>query len=198
MRFRIAAILAAPLTLAAILAGAPPSAATTSSVSTLFAGLQIAPSNPTGYDRTLFNHWVDADADGCDTRREVLKAESIIPVTIVGTCTIVAGQWTSWHEGATWTDPGELDIDHMVPLAEAWASGANRWSPEQREAYANDLDLDIALEAVTASVNRSKGDRDPAGWLPPSSSMHCQVCDQLDHREVQVASHGRPGRARCS
>ncbi|MFG3071784.1 HNH endonuclease family protein, partial [[Kitasatospora] papulosa] len=59
------------------------------------------------------------------------------------------------------------------PLAEAWDSGAYDWTPERRQAYANDLGSDRSLVAVTAKTNRSKADRDPAQWLPPAKSAHC-------------------------
>jgi hypothetical protein len=55
----------------------------------------------------------------------------------------------------------------MVPLSEAWRSGAWKWSPAQREAFANDLTDPRALVAVTASLNRQKSDQDPSTWLPP-------------------------------
>jgi hypothetical protein len=55
----------------------------------------------------------------------------------------------------------------MVPLSEAWRSGAWKWSPAQREAFANDLTDSRALVAVTASLNRQKSDQDPSTWLPP-------------------------------
>jgi hypothetical protein len=70
-------------------------------------------------------------------------------------------------------DPSQLDVDHMVPLAEAWGSGARRWTTEVREAFANDLGYAGSLIAVTASSNRSKGDQDPAEWLPPRTAYRC-------------------------
>ena len=73
----------------------------------------------------------------------------------------------------TFTDPAELQIDHMVPLREAHISGADRWTADRRRAYFNDLDFEPSLIAVAGWVNGSKGARDPAGWLPPNSSYHC-------------------------
>lgn len=67
----------------------------------------------------------------------------------------------------------KLDIDHVVPLAEAWDSGASKWDADRREQYANDLGADRSLVAVTAKTNRSKADRDPAEWLPPAASAQC-------------------------
>ena len=132
----------------------------------LFAKLTVATPSTLTYDRANFNHWIDADSDGCDTRAEVLIAESLIPATVGAGCTVTAGQWNSWYDGATWTNPSDLDIDHVVPLAEAWKSGAGMWTSEQRQAFANDLDDSRGLEAVTDNVNQSKGAKDIHEWAP--------------------------------
>ena len=126
-----------------------------------------------GYDRDLFDHWSDLDGDGCNTRYEVLTAESQEPVTTSDGCRPVTGLWVSAFDGKSTTDPSTFDIDHLVPLAEAWDSGADTWSASRREAFANDETSPLSLIAVSASSNRSKSDRDPADWLPPSSSYHC-------------------------
>ena len=137
------------------------------------AALPAAAESRDGYSRDAFKHWVDADRDGCNTRAEVLLAESRIEPTVEDRCKVTAGEWLSYYDGVTVTAPSGLDIDHMVPLAEAWDSGASGWTASRREAYANDLDADRSLVAVTASTNRSKGDQDPADWLPPLASARC-------------------------
>lgn len=116
-----------------------------------------------GYDRSKFRHWIDADGDCQDTRAEVLVDESTTATS--GGCVIRTGTWTSYYDGVTTKTASTLDIDHMVPLAEAWRSGAHTWSAELRKRFANDLSP-RSLVAVTASTNRSKGDRDPASWMP--------------------------------
>ena len=127
-----------------------------------------------GYDRGLFRHWIDADGDGCDTRREVLIRDAVETPTVGERCNLSDGRWVSLYDGTVFTgDGGGLDVDHMVPLAEAWESGAWAWSPERRRAFANDLEHRFALLAVSASSNRSKGARDPAEWMPPDPSSHC-------------------------
>lgn len=127
-----------------------------------------------GYKRELFmNSWSDFDSDGCDTRREVLIEESLVPVIIGEKCKIVSGKWLSIYDGTKTEDPTTLDIDHFVALAEAWDSGANLWSDEKRELFANDLSDPDALIAVTRESNRNKGDRDPAEWLPILPETHC-------------------------
>jgi hypothetical protein len=119
-----------------------------------------------GYERDLFKHWVDADGDGCDTRDEVLVAESRSDVTVDDSCTISGGRWFSYYDRRTWTDSGRIDIDHLVPLAEAWDSGARGWTARTRERYANDLGDSRSLVGVTDSVNQSKGDQGPDEWMP--------------------------------
>lgn len=136
-------------------------------------GLRIEPEASDGYDRSLFRHWIDADRNGCDTRREVLIAESTTPVVVGTGCSITGGTWFSAYDDVTTTNASGFDIDHMVPLKEAWDSGAHSWDSATREAFANDLSLDESLIAVSASSNRSKSDRDPADWLPPSAGYRC-------------------------
>jgi len=146
---------------------------TTTVRSTSSLGLRVEAEYVGGYKRNLFANWYDADRDGCDTRQEVLIAESIIPAKIGAKCK-VTGQWFSIYDGVTTTNSSSFDIDHMVPLKEAWDSGAWNWNADQRKKFANDLDESFFLIAVTASSNRSKGERDPAEWMPTSVSYHCE------------------------
>jgi len=130
-------------------------------------------------DRDLYRHWIDADGDCQDARQEVLISESIGPVTLDDRgCRVVAGQWFDFYTGQTYTDPSKLDIDHFIPLAEVHRSGGDRWSPERRQAYANDLSNPDTLIAVSAGANRSKGDKDPAGWLPPDDTFRCAYVER--------------------
>lgn len=125
--------------------------------------LPVARETRAGYDRDKFNHWIDSDDDCQDTRDEVLAAESLVAVE---GCDIQSGQWYSWYDGEETEDSTSFDVDHFVALAEAWDSGAKRWTNATRERFANDLRDGRSLVAVSASSNRSKGDRDPAEWLP--------------------------------
>ncbi|OKI51893.1 hypothetical protein AMK17_32225 [Streptomyces sp. CB00072] len=135
--------------------------------------IPVAEEKRTGYERDSFKHWVDEDNDSCTTRAEVLLAEAITAPEQGARCSLSGGSWLSYYDEAEVTDAKKLDIDHMVPLAEAWDSGAHDWTPERREAYANDLGSDRSLVAVTAKTNRSKADRDPAQWMPPAESATC-------------------------
>ena len=130
--------------------------------------LTVAADQLSGYERSLFKHWIDADKDRCDTRKEVLIQEAVVAPKLSSGCVFNGGKWISSYDGVETTDYSSLDIDHMVPLSEAWRSGAWKWSPAQREAFANDLTDPRALVAVTASLNRQKGDQDPSTWLPPA------------------------------
>jgi hypothetical protein len=127
-----------------------------------------------GYDRALFEHWRDIDGDGCDSRNQVLKRDSIsLPQVDPVDCHVIAGDWISPYDGARWSSPSDIDIDHVVALKEAWDSGAWAWSAAQRKAYANDTSDSRTLLAVTDSVNQSKSDKDPSNWLPPLQSYTC-------------------------
>jgi hypothetical protein len=143
----------------------------------LLASMKIEPEVTSGYDRSLFKHWIDADGDSCNAREEVLIIESLEPVTLGAGCKVLTGRWLSNFDGVVITDSSKLDMDHMVPLKEAWDSGANTWSASRRQAFANDIDLPEALIAVSASSNRSKSARDPAEWLPTNLSYRCQYVE---------------------
>jgi hypothetical protein len=127
-----------------------------------------------GYDRALFDHWRDIDGDGCDSRDQVLKRDSIsLPQVDPVDCNVIAGDWVSPYDGGKWSNPSDIDIDHVVALKEAWDSGAWAWSAAQRKAFANDTSDSRTLLAVTDSVNQSKSDKDPSNWLPPLQSYTC-------------------------
>lgn len=154
--------------------GAPATAATSVSGTglQLLARLATAPEHSSGYVRALFVHWTDGDHDGCDTRDQVLIAESRTTARTGSGC-YVTGSWRSVYDGVTTTRASSFDIDHVVPLKEAWDSGAWAWTAARRQAYANDLGDSRSLRAVSAASNRAKSDRDPAQWLPPLASFRC-------------------------
>ena len=150
---------------------APVAAGTTAA---LLASITVENEYTSGYVRELFPHWKDLDGDGCDTREEVLIRDSQTKAQVdpFG-CVVVAGDWLSPYDGARWSDKGNVDIDHVVALKEAWDSGAWAWTTSQRTLFANDLSDPRTLLAVTDSVNQSKSDKDPSNWLPPLASYHC-------------------------
>lgn len=133
--------------------------------------LTVAPEGKmAGYSRDRFPHW-SSQGNSCDTRELVLQRQGA-DVRADDDCKATSGTWTSPYDGVVVTDAGDLDIDHTVALAEAWRSGADKWSDAQREKFANDLG-GLQLIAVTASSNRSKGDQDAAKWKPPVKAYWC-------------------------
>ncbi|WP_432096357.1 HNH endonuclease family protein [Streptomyces sp. bgisy100] len=147
---------------------APPNAET---ARTQLEKLKVQPEgSQDGYSREKFPHWSD-QKDECNTREVVLKRDGK-DVKQDSYCSAKSGTWTSPYDGATWHDPQDVDIDHVIPLSEAWKSGARDWTTDRREDLANDL-THSQLIAVTDNVNQGKGDQDPAKWLPSKKSYHC-------------------------
>lgn len=115
------------------------------------------------YNRSEYNHWVDDDGDGCDTRREVLQRDSYLNID---NCLSNEGEWFSVYDGLKITDARKIDIDHVVSLAEAHRSGAWRWGLDKKKNFANDLDSPWSLRPVSSLSNRYKSDKDPSKYKP--------------------------------
>ncbi|MEU6339166.1 HNH endonuclease family protein [Streptomyces cellulosae] len=167
---------ATSLALLPLTAPAPAYAAETLPLAEAVARLPVEAESRDGYDRDAFRHWNSGDDpdDGCNTRGEVLLAEAVEPPTVGPRCRLSGGRWWSYYDQVWVTSASGLDLDHMVPLAESWDSGASAWTAQRREAYANDQGAAASLVAVTARSNRSKADQDPAEWLPPAAGVHCR------------------------
>ena len=132
------------------------------SVVGLFERLRVEAERRGGYRRdAVFAGWLYSA--GQSTRDHVLAEEQL-----------ANGSWLSAYDASVVAAPSELDIDHLVPLAEAWESGGHEWAAETWTRFANDRADPRSLIAVSAATNRSKGARDPAEWWPPSSSYRCQ------------------------
>ena len=135
----------------------------------------VEPSTIPTYNRDDWEHWIDADGDCQDTRQEVLIEESLTPVVFVDarSCRVLSGTWRDAYSGSFYNDPGQLDVDHLVPLENAHRSGAWAWSRERKRDYANDLIDRNHLIAVYLSLNRQKGSQTPATWKPPDRAAWC-------------------------
>ena len=129
----------------------------------------------TGYSRERFGTaWADTDSNSCDTRDDILKRDLENVRFTSGKCKVsygvlepdpYSGKKVTYRRGASL-----VDIDHIVPLSDAWQKGAKYWDASKRIALANDP---LNLIAVDSSTNRSKGDGDAATWLPPNKSYRC-------------------------
>ena len=119
---------------------------------------------------------MDEDRDCQDARQEALIAESETPVSYVNEdrCRVASGLWDGPYTGESFIDPGDLDIDHMVPLANTHRSGGWAWSEDRKRDYANDLSYEGHLIAVQASANRAKGSKGPEDWKPPERGYWCR------------------------
>lgn len=142
---------------------------------TLIAELEVKDEERSdSYDRDRFRHWVNVE-EKCSAREYTLREESLKKVAYEdeAECVIASGEWLSLYDNIVLTDPSSVDIDHMVPLKEAWESGAHSWNDGKRRSYANDIDDPRSLIAVSAKSNRSKSDRDPQDWMPTNKAYTC-------------------------
>ncbi|GHE83460.1 hypothetical protein GCM10018785_59240 [Streptomyces longispororuber] len=177
-RHRVAALaaVAALASAATLLSGtpahaAPPTPVDAATARTYLGQLTVrAEGSSDGYSREKFPHWSTVSG-ACNTRETVLERDGS-GVQQDGSCAAVSGTWKSPYDNATWSAASDVDIDHVVPLSEAWKSGANSWTTARRQGFANDLGRP-QLIAVTDNVNQAKGDKDPAEWMPPVASYHC-------------------------
>jgi Lamin Tail Domain/Protein of unknown function (DUF1524) len=145
----------------------------TFSSQTLLGRLTVGSTFHTGYVRSKFTLWTQ-HSDGCNTRYEVLIRDAVKKPDVGPGCFLTRGKWISPYDGFTTTNPTKIQIDHVVPLAVAWGSGAWRWTAATREAFANDLGTRYDLLAVSGHANESKGDSGPDEWLPTRKSFDCR------------------------
>ena len=134
-----------------------------------------------GYSREKFPHWSDAQAYGwtlpagtpdpgsCDARDAALIRDGREEVVGDG-CSIGGGRWFDPYTGRTYYQPPDIDVDHVVPLANAWRSGAASWTTARKERFAN---VPLDLLSVEDNANASKGDKGPEAWKPPRAAYHC-------------------------
>ena len=122
-------------------------------------------------DRWQPRGWADDDRDGCNTREEVLLAQGRDVRTGPG-CKVLAGEWVDRFTGRRTTSPADLQVDHLVALADAHASGGWAWPDSRKVAFANDLGTE-ELNAVWGRENEAKDDDGPDGWLPPNPEARC-------------------------
>ncbi|WP_330294240.1 HNH endonuclease family protein [Streptomyces sp. NBC_00503] len=106
-------------------------------------------------------------------RAEVILEEAVERPEVAPGCKLAGEKRFSPYDNTWVTAASGLDVDHLVPLAESWDSGASAWTAKRREAYANDLATPTSLITVTAKSNRAKADKGPADWMPPAAEYAC-------------------------
>ena len=138
------------------------------------------------YNRSQWKHWIDEDGDCQDARQEALISESLVEVTFESErkCRVATGRWYGAFTGIYVEAPGDLDIDHLVPLKNAHDSGGWAWGSDRKQEYANNLAEPDHLIAVTKGANRSKGAKGPEEWRPPDEGYWCQYA--TDWTEVKM------------
>lgn len=157
--------------------GGAPSATDAASARKAIDGLEVAqPGSMSGYSREEFEHWSKADEFGwdapqssCDARDAALIRDGE-NVEVGSGCEVESGEWRDPYTDRTYTDPSDIDIDHVVPLANAWRSGASAWDDAERERYANAPGV---LLSVEDNANQEKGDKGPEAWKPPNKAEWC-------------------------
>ena len=132
-------------------------------------------SNVPDYDRDRFAGWLDTDGDCVNTRHEILQEEAAGFSMNAEGCAVASGQWFDPYTNRTFTDPRDLDVDHVVALADAWVSGAWAWADELLDRFSNDLGN---LNAIAAGENRSKSARGPADYSPTAPAARCEYLVQ--------------------
>ena len=154
----------------------PETPATSTPATTLVITIAPIPADIPEYDRSDWRHWIDEDGDCQDAREEVLIAESLVGVTYEDDrqCRVEGGQWFGAFTAVYVDDPGDLDVDHTVPLKNAHLSGAWAWNPAMKEEYANYLEDPDHLIAVAFRANRTIGARGPEEWMPSNQDYWCQ------------------------
>lgn len=146
--------------------------------------LKVADASGVSYNRDEWKHWTDVRS--CwNTRDQVLSDEAVSgSVTYLDSnkvtttdankaCYISGGVWNDPYTGQQYTNPEDLDIDHMIPLNYAAQHGGQEWDASKKEQYANYRDYPNHLIAVQASANRSKSDQGPSAWKPENQSYWC-------------------------
>lgn len=142
-----------------------------------------------GYDRDKFGSpWSDSTSaqgsrNGCDTRNDVLRRDLDELVVESGTsgCVALTGTLSDPFSGDSMPfvrgedSASQIHIDHLVSLSNAWQTGAQQLTPQERQSLANDP---LNLWAVNGSLNQSKGDGDAATWLPPNKAVRCELVAQ--------------------
>jgi hypothetical protein len=134
--------------------------------------------NAPAYIRKIhFGSWVknSSDSNCYSTRAKVLIRDSKKSVTFKdNNCTVDSGEWLDPYSLETLTNAQDMQIDHMVPLKDAYISGAYKWTYQARCLYGNYLGYKAHLISAYGEENNQKGDQTPADYMPPNDAYKCQ------------------------
>jgi Protein of unknown function (DUF1524) len=133
---------------------------------------QVSKKKSISYNRKDWAHWSDFDKDCQSTRHEILITRSLAPVSMDRKgCHVMQGKWEDYYYPEVHTKPKVVDIDHLIPLKHAHDLGADQWSDDQKEIFANDPDN---LVITNMTYNRKKGAKTIAEWLPVNKDYACK------------------------
>jgi hypothetical protein len=126
-----------------------------------------------------FGGWIRPDQSDCRNTRAVVMVRDADRRTAIEyrngrECVVNKGKWNDPFTGSSFRLASALDIDHIVPLKQAYVSGAHAWDPPKRCHYANYLEADYHLMTVSGSENKRKSDRSPEQYMPPNERFHCR------------------------
>ena len=156
-----------------LLAQSGEAAVSRSSTWVMLRGLPVVSEHPVAAGAATAVGWVDADRDGCSTRQEVLLRDAVVAPRRGPRCLLRGGTWRLRYDGASAVGARHLQVERLVPLREAWASGGWRWSRLRQRAFANDLGYRGSLLVASTPVARARGDQEPQQWLPARTSSSC-------------------------
>lgn len=147
--------------------------------------IKVKEAENVAYNRDEWKHWISAGSSCWNMREEVLYQQAEKGSVVLldknkketknksSACSISSGKWNDLYTGKTFTNPKDIDIDHMIPLKYTATHGGQAWDSKKKEKYANSIDGNHLI-AVSASANRSKSDKGPGSWMPSNKAYHCR------------------------
>ncbi len=131
------------------------------------------------YSRSDWVHWIDYDGDCQNERAELLIRTSLERVKFYkrSKCAVISGKWYDPYTAQTLYKAISVDVDHIVPLAWANSHGGSQWTKKRKMDFAN---LSINLLPVSATANRSKGNKGPDQWMPENKYYRCDYLKKFD------------------
>jgi hypothetical protein len=124
------------------------------------------------YNRKEWSHWADENKNCINTRNEILKSRSLVPVQMKPSgCAVLTGKWKDYYYAEVLTDSKKIDIDHLIPLKHAYEVGGAVWPKEMKKQFANDPEN---LVITNRRYNRQKGAKTISEWLPVDPSYACK------------------------